>query len=448
MNKIYYQRRWNLLTTLILILLGPPSAADFPPVLNGQTMPSLAPMLDKVLPAVVNISSAQTQTMNNPLFNDPFFRYFFNIPERSERKNQSRGSGVVIDASKGYVITNNHVIDNANEITVTLKDGREFKAQVVGTDPETDVTLIKIPAGGLSELPLANSDELRVGDFVVAIGNPFGLGQTVTSGIVSALGRTGLNIENYEDFIQTDASINPGNSGGALVNLRGELVGVNTAIIAPNGGNVGIGFAIPSNMVQQVVSHLVQFGKVQRGSLGVVLQELDPKLAAAFGLNSNIKGVVVTEVKDDSPAQHANLMPGDVITAINNQPVNRVSEVRNRIGLLRIGNEVSITVIRKGRLVNLSAILEGTKTMDGSEVSEYLEGAIIKNVVTEGVQITEVAKGSVAWRIGFRPNDIIIGLSRQRVKDLDELKRLLKSPGYPLEIKIQRNGENLTILLQ
>jgi Do/DeqQ family serine protease len=301
-------------------------------------------MLEKAMPAVVNISSAQTQISNNPLLNDPIFRHFFNIPAQ---KTHSRGSGVVIDARKGYVVTNHHVIEKANEITVNLQDGREFKAEIIGTDPETDVALMKIPAENLTTLPSANSDQLRVGDFVVAIGNPFGLGQTVTSGIVSALGRSGLGIEGYEDFIQTDASINPGNSGGALVNLRGELIGINTAIFAPSGGNVGIGFAIPSNMVQQVVQHLVQFGEVQRGSLGIRIQELTPQLASALGLENSHKGAVVTEIAVDSPAEKAGLQPADVIVAINNQPVNRVSEVRNRVGLLRIGEKVALTVLRR-----------------------------------------------------------------------------------------------------
>jgi Do/DeqQ family serine protease len=400
-------------------------------------------MLEKVMPAVVNISSAQTQVSDNPLLNDPFFRRFFNIPDR---KTQSRGSGVVVDATQGYVITNNHVIDNATEITVTLQDGHDLQAKVIGTDPETDVTLLKIPADNLTALPLANSDLLRVGDFVVAIGNPFGLGQTVTSGIISALGRTGLNIENYEDFIQTDASINPGNSGGALVNLRGELVGINTAIIAPGGGNVGIGFAIPSNMVHQVTQQLVQFGKVQRGTLGITLQPLTTDLAAAFGLDNN-KGAVVREIERGSPAQQAGLQPGDVITAINNQPISKVSDVRNRVGLLRVGDKVAITIIRKGRTLRLAAVLTDSGHLNGEEISEYLAGALLKNTI-DGVQVHEISKGSVAWRVGLRQKDMIIGINRQKVANLEDLKQLLARVSLPLTIRLLRNAENFTILLQ
>lgn len=443
MSKPTNQPLWLFFLILCVGCTGQTSFADFPPAVSGQPIPSLAPMLEKVVPAVVNISSAQTQVTDNPLLNDPFFRRFFNIPDR---KTQSRGSGVVVDATQGYVITNNHVIDNATEITVTLQDGHDLQAKVVGTDPETDVTLLKIPADNLTALPLANSDLLRVGDFVVAIGNPFGLGQTVTSGIVSALGRTGLNIENYEDFIQTDASINPGNSGGALVNLRGELVGINTAIMAPGGGNVGIGFAIPSNMVHQVVQQLVQYGKVQRGTLGITLQPLTTDLAAAFGLDNN-KGAVVREIERGSPAQQAGLQPGDVITAINNQPIAKVSDVRNRVGLLRVGDKVAITIIRKGRTLRLTAVLTDSGHLNGEEISEYLAGALLKNTI-DGVQVHEISKGSVAWRVGLRQKDMIIGINRQKVANLEDLKQLLARVSLPMTIKLLRNSEIVTILLQ
>lgn len=260
----------SLLGLLLALWVHSVSAA-LPEQVNDQPLPTLAPMVKQVTPAVVNISTrSQIRLQQNPLFNDPFFRHFFGQqPQQPQNRTQSLGSGVVIDAQKGLVITNHHVIDRADEITVTLRDGRELQATLLGSDPEADVALLEVPAVGLSDLPLANSDSLQVGDFVVAIGNPFGLGQTVTSGIVSAIGRSGLGIEGYEDFIQTDASINPGNSGGALVNLRGELVGMNTAILAPGGGgNVGIGFAIPSNMLQQIVDHLLLHGEVRRGVLG------------------------------------------------------------------------------------------------------------------------------------------------------------------------------------
>ncbi len=442
MFKQNHQPFWLLF--LLCVSCTNPSFAQFPPSLNGQPLFSLAPMLEKAMPAVVNISSAQTQISSNPLLNDPFFRHFFNMPAQ---KTHSRGSGVVIDANKGYVVTNHHVIENANEITVNLQDGREFKAEVIGTDPETDVALMRIPANNLTTLPSANSDQLRVGDFVVAIGNPFGLGQTVTSGIVSALGRSGLGIEGYEDFIQTDASINPGNSGGALVNLRGELIGINTAIFAPSGGNVGIGFAIPSNMVQQVVQHLVQFGEVQRGSLGIRIQELTPQLASALGLENSNKGAIVSEVAENSPAEKAGLQPADVIVAINDQPVNRGSDVRNRIGLLRVGDKVALTVLRKGRIFHLTAVLAEDGAIDGGKVSEYLEGAELKNV-PDGVQVEQVKRNTNAYRLRLRRGDIISGIDDQRVRNWKVLKKLFAESSLPILIKLQRNGEEVTILLR
>jgi serine protease Do/serine protease DegQ len=274
--------------------------AALPTAIEGQPLPTLAPMLEKVTPAVVNIATVgHIRIQQNPLLNDPYFRRFFNIPDQPrERQTQSLGSGVVIDAARGYVLTNHHVIDKADQIKVMLRDGRQFDAQLIGADSESDVAVVRIPAERLTALTLADSDHLRVGDFVVAIGNPFGLGQTVTSGIVSALGRSGLGIEGFEDFIQTDASINPGNSGGALVNLRGELVGLNTAIIAPGGGNVGIGFAIPINMAHAIMEQLVTHGAVKRGQLGITAQDLTPELAQAFGLAQE-RGTVVTEVTPD-----------------------------------------------------------------------------------------------------------------------------------------------------
>ena len=260
----------------------------------------------------------------NPLLDDPFFRHFFNIPDQPrERKAQSVGSGVVVDARRGYVITNHHVIDGAEKITVTLSNGRQLAAKVIGSDPESDVAVIQIPGGNLTALPLADSQRLRVGDFVVAVGNPFGLGQTVTSGIVSALGRTGLGIQGYEDFIQTDASINPGNSGGALVNLRGELVGINTAIIAPGGGNVGIGFAIPSNMVSRLMNQIIAHGSVRRGQLGVSVQDLTPELAQAFNIPAD-QGAVIAQVSPRSAAARAGLKEGDVVLRINDRTIRDI----------------------------------------------------------------------------------------------------------------------------
>jgi Do/DeqQ family serine protease len=437
----------SLWLILLILLMGQPTFAQLPASIGGQALPSLAPMLEKVLPAVVNISSSTRTRVKSPLFNDPFFRHFFGVPEQQQEK-QSRGSGVIINARKGYVVTNHHVVEDAYEVSITLRDGRQVKAEVIGTDSETDVALLKIPTQGLTDLSLANSDQLRVGDFVVAIGNPFGLGQTVTSGIVSALGRTGLGIEGYEDFIQTDASINPGNSGGALVNLRGELVGLNTAIFAPSGGNVGIGFAIPSNMMDQVIQHLVQFGEVRRGHLGVHIQDLTPDLAAAFGLGSNSNGAVVVKVEPGSPAQKASLTSGDIITAIDDKAVKSASDLRNRIGLLRIGEQVKITVMRKGYSRNLYATIADTKQVEGGKLSVYLKGAILKDHTQGGVQIYQLEQDSNADKIGLRKDDIIIGLNRQvEVKDLAELTQYFRQY-QPNSIQVRRQDEIWSIRLK
>ncbi len=440
MYKHNYHSLWLV---LLLLLIGQPSCAELP--VGGQILPSLAPMLEKVMPAVVNISSTtRTRAFNNPLLNDPFFRHFFDIPKEQEK--QSRGSGVIINASKGYVITNHHVIEKADEISVMLLDGRQFQAKLIGEDPETDVALLKISADNLTALPLADSDKLRVGDFVVAIGNPFGLGQTVTSGIISGLQRSGLGIEGYENFIQTDASINPGNSGGALIDLRGELVGINTAILAPSGGNVGIGFAIPSNMVQQVAQHLADFGEVRRGVLGVQIQDLTSDLAAAFGLSGK-KGAVVVAVEPNSPAKKAGLRSSDIITAINNKPVNSATAVRNRIGLLRIGERVKITVIRKGHIRHLYVVIADSKRVEGSEISVYLEGAVLKES-SDGIEVSKVTRNSNAWQIGLRRGDRILGINRKEVNDLDKFKQRFSWYKTPRSIQILRDGKIFSIWLE
>ncbi len=310
MHNKYITLSLSLMLLNLVISTQTFSYAALPTSLNNQPLPSIAPMLEVAMPAVVNISTSKNiQVMDNPLLRDPFFRHFFQIPENQQQPQQrqqknSLGSGVIIDSGNGLILTNNHVIDKADKIMVTLKDGRQLDAKLIGTDPEADVAVIQIPAENLTALPIADSTQLRIGDFVVAIGNPFGLGQTVTSGIVSALGRSGLGIEGYEDFIQTDASINPGNSGGALVNLHGEFVGMNTAILAPTGGNVGIGFAIPANMVMTIKDSLVKHGEVRRGLLGVSTQDLTPELAKAFNLQ-NQQGAVVSRIEGNSPAARA-----------------------------------------------------------------------------------------------------------------------------------------------
>jgi Do/DeqQ family serine protease len=329
----------------LVILTTPPALAGIP---EASGVPSLAPMLSTITPGVVNIAvrSRVPDASDNPLLSDPFFRRFFNVPRQSERRTRATGSGVIVDAARGYVLTNNHVVANAETIEVTTKDNRRFNAKLVGRDEETDIAVLKIDGGNLTALQLGDSDRLQVGDFVLAIGNPFGLGQTVTSGIVSALGRS-LGIEGYEDFIQTDASINPGNSGGALVDLSGRLVGINTAILAPGGGNIGIGFAVPINMARNAMEQIIRTGAVQRGRIGVTVQDLTPELAASLGSRRN-DGAVISGVEARSSAERAGLRPGDIVVAVDGNPVRGATQLRNRLGFTPINNQIALTIERSG----------------------------------------------------------------------------------------------------
>jgi len=407
--------------------------AVLPSAVDGQPLPSLAPMLEKVTPAMVNISTKTRVRVRNPFFDDPVFRQFFGlqgIPR--ERVEQSLGSGVIVDAAKGYILTNNHVVGGADDITVTLQDGRNFKGTLVGTDPATDVAVVKIDADKLQALPIANSSSLRVGDFVVAVGEPFGLGQTVTSGIVSALGRSGLGGSSFQNFIQTDASINPGNSGGPLVNLRGELIGINTMILSPSGGNVGIGFAIPSNVATEVMQQLVAHGKVSRGSLGAQTQDITPNIARMLGLTSN-EGAVVTRVLPGSAAERAGLDVGDVITAVNGQALHDSDELTNAIGLLPSNSTVSLTTLRKGTTRKVTAELTPQKiaTLDGAKLDPRLSGVTFSDLSDEqasqgttGVVASNVSPNSRAAQAGLSSGDVIVGVGNRRITSLRDLQGL------------------------
>ncbi len=340
---------------VVAFAVHPLRAAAPIPEFSGGVVPSLAPMLKNVTPGVVNIAVRGREKIQNPLLQDPFFRRFFNVPQgqQSYAETQATGSGVIVDAAEGYVLTNAHVVANETSITVTTKDNRRFAAKLVGRDTETDIAVLKISSDHLTAVPLGDSDKLQVGDFVVAIGNPFGLGQTVTSGIVSALGRSGLGIEGYEDFIQTDASINPGNSGGALVDLKGDLVGINTAILAPGGGNIGIGFAVPIDMARKVMDQLIRYGEVKRGYIGISIQDLTPDLAQAMNTKETT-GAVIAKVEPGSSADHAGLKSGDLVIAANGVPIRSGMQLRDAIGLTRVGDDVDLTIDRNGNELNVA----------------------------------------------------------------------------------------------
>jgi Do/DeqQ family serine protease len=445
-----------LFVIVITSTLSATAIAGIPASVDGQTLPSLAPMIEKLRPAVVNIAThGSVDVQNHPLMNDPLFRRFFkgfeNMPQRKEVK--SLGSGVIIDADAGYIVTNYHVIEGADQISVTLYDGVQVDAKVVGSDAEADIAILQVKHENLTDVPFANSSKIRVGDFVVAIGNPFGLGQTVTSGIVSALGRTGLGIEGYEDFIQTDASINPGNSGGALVNLRGELIGINTAILASGGtGNVGIGFAIPINMVRELTNQIIEYGEVRRGLLGVIMQNLTPELAKAFGLDM-YQGVVISQVVDDSAASKAGLKTGDVISEVNGKAVKSASAMRNMVGLMRVGAKMDITVIRDGETKSLVAYIEDEieQSLAGEKINPRLAGAMLEGHEDAGNQflvVADVSRGSPAWNASLRKGDLILSVNRAPVKTLGDLRKMVKPGDEQILFNVQRGQTALFILVE
>src|SRR5688572_330180 len=438
------------------------------PFKDGET-PTLAPLLERVTPAVVNISVVGAAAENrNPLLEDPFFRRFFEGPDAPlappNVPRQSIGSGVIIDGDAGLVVTNHHVVQNADSIIVTLSDRREFNAMLVGSDAGTDVALLRVMADDaeFAELPIGDSSGLSVGDYVVAIGNPFGLGQTATAGIVSALGRSGVNIESYEDFIQTDASINPGNSGGALIDINGQLLGVNTAILSGTGGNIGIGFAIPSNMVRKVVEQLLEHGNVQRGRIGIAIQDVTPGLAQALELATD-RGALVTEIEPASPAEQAGIRPGDVIVAIDGKPVDNTADLRNEIGLIRAGGSVDVTALRDGERSTVRAIVAAdtrggaarARAADPASVS-LLAGATIMELPADhpaygrvqGVWVSAVAAGSAAARFDLRGDDVITGVNREPVASVADLSAALSRAPPPVALQVQREGRSLFLLVR
>jgi Do/DeqQ family serine protease len=437
---------------------APPAspASPQPPVSapDAAPMPSLAPMVKRVSPAVVNIATRGTikekPGQRNPLLDDPFFRRFFDVPPDAkprERQFQSAGSGVIVDARNGYIVTNYHVVENASEITVTLLDNRSFQAKVLGSDEGADIALLQAKQPNLVSMPLGDSSRLEVGDYVVAIGNPFGLQHTVTAGIVSALGRTGINPEGYEDFIQTDASINPGNSGGALVNLRGELVGINSAILSGSGGNIGIGFAIPVNMAKGVMDQLVKYGQVKRGWLGVTILDVTPDVAKEFGL-ADASGALVSAVTQGSAAERAGVKTGDIIVSINGSAMKNARELRNAVGMLRIGDQVQIGLLRDGKAHQVTALVSErseTETANAADISRGLEGADLGDAPDDGgVLVRSVQDGSPAAQAGLRPNDLIVGVGRTPVSNTKSLREASK--GLNLLLLNVRRGSGVVLI--
>ena len=432
-------------------------AATVPALAQKSTeYPSFAPVIKRVAPAVVNIGVRGTVAApRNPFFDDPGFRRFFGLPPDAaprEREFRSAGSGVIVDAKNGYIVTNAHVIKNASEITITLVDDLELTAEVVGADERSDVAVLRVKDGKLpAEIALADSSQLQVGDFVIAIGNPFGLQHTVTSGIVSALGRTGISRDSLEDFIQTDAAINPGNSGGALVGLDGELVGINSVILSGSGGNIGIGFAIPSNMVRSIMEQLIQSGEVNRGQLGVTTLSLSPEFRKSLGLADDAQGALVSQVAEGSAAARAGIEVGDVITSVRGQTIKSNTELRNTIGMLKVGESVVIGLLREGKPRTVTAVLrEPAQLADASAIHPALAGAELVEAGEDaggGVRVRGVQQGSPAAQVGLLPDDRIIAVNRSRIASLAQLRDAAKGQSSML-LQLRRGNQVLLLPLR
>lgn len=429
--------------------------ASLPQQVPGQpAMPSLAPVLEKALPAVVSVKVKGSTTHNTQIPQELRKLFGDRLPEQSPREFEGLGSGVIINAEKGYVLTNNHVINQASNIAVQLNDGREFSAKLIGSDAQSDIALLQLQnASRLTEIKIADSDKLKVGDFAIAVGNPFGLGQTATSGIISALGRSGLNLEGLENFIQTDASINRGNSGGALLNLKGELIGINTAILASGGGSIGIGFAIPSNMAQTLASQLIQFGEVKRGLLGIRGMEMSADIAKAFNLNIQ-RGAFVSEVLPGSGSAKAGVKAGDVITSLNGRTLNSFAELRSRVATTAPGTKVTLGLLRGGKEMNVDVMLDKSTAASASAelLIPALQGATLSDGElkdgAKGVKIDDVEKDSIAAQAGLHKNDVIIGVNRERVRSIAEMRKQFDAKPAIIALNVVRGSESLYLLLR
>ncbi|MBA3537266.1 MAG: Do family serine endopeptidase [Tatlockia sp.] len=427
-------------------------------------VPTLAPVLKNAMPAIVNVAVQGTvpnTASNSDEEGENQDQHSQLVPEKP-RKFSSIGSGVIVDPKNGVIITNDHVIRNANLITVTLNDGRRLKAKLIGGDSETDIAVLKIDAKNLKSLTIGDSDKAEVGDFVVAIGNPFGLNsfgnsQTATFGIISATKRSDLNIEGVENFIQTDAAINPGNSGGALVNASGELIGINTAIISPYGGNVGIGFAIPINMAKDVAQQLIKFGSIHRGLMGIFVQHLTPELAQAMGYSEEFQGAIISQVNQDSPAEKAGLKPGDIITQINDTKITQATQVKTTIGLLRVGSDAKITLKRNGKEITLTAVVTDLKKHEQKlqAGNPFLYGLALKNFEQDspshghivGIQVVGASENSAGWRAGLRPGDIIISANKEHTESLKSLQTIAMAQKQQLLVQVLRGPGAMYLLI-
>ncbi|WGU02638.1 serine endoprotease DegQ [Enterobacter hormaechei] len=432
-----------------------PASSALPSQVPGQeAIPSLAPMLEKVLPAVVSVQVEGTARQSQRI-PEELKKYFGeDAPDQQAQPFEGLGSGVIIDAAKGYILTNNHVISQADKISIQLNDGREFDAKLIGGDDQSDIALLQVQnPSNLTQIAIADSDKLRVGDFAVAVGNPFGLGQTATSGIVSALGRSGLNLEGLENFIQTDASINRGNSGGALLNLNGELIGINTAILAPGGGSIGIGFAIPSNMAKTLSQQLIQFGEVKRGLLGIKGMEMSADIAKAFKLNVQ-RGAFVSEVLPNSGSAKAGVKSGDIIVSLNDKPLSSFAELRSRIATTEPGAKVKLGLIREGKPLTVEVTLDKSTSSSASaeQISPALQGATLSDGQlkngTKGITVTTVEKSSPAAQAGLHQDDVIVGVNRTRVQSIAEMRKVLESKPAVIALQIIRGNDTLYILLR